>query len=125
MPILYYLLTDSKFTSQYVDTNDIGTLFANNPDDEVEEGTVNYQALNPRNDISLDDLRALDLADDGGNPWLEFCIDGLQKKFDVYFDRQFGQRDDSEEEDIEEDEKFLEEIFSGDEDKENVKENAD
>ena len=62
-----------------MDSNDIGILFANNPDDEIEGGTVNYQALNPRNNISLDDLRGLNLADDGGNPWLDYCIGGLEK----------------------------------------------
>ena len=124
--MIYYLLTNPKFTCQR-NPNTIFDTYANNPGDGIEGGRVNYPTLNPRNIITLDDLRALNLTADGiyGSSWdpLDCCIGHVQENFGFYFDRRFGQRDKSDE-DKGEDEKIEEEIYSSDEDKESVKENA-
>ena len=140
----YYLLTNPKFTCRRNSPNDFRIVFAcqrnpntifdtyaNNPGNGEKGGRVIYPVLNPRNNISLDDLRGLNLTADvtgGSGPWdpLDYCIGGVQETFDVYFDRLFGQRDKSDEDsDNEEDEKIEEDSFSSDEDKENVNENRD
>ena len=109
-----------------MDSNDTRVLYANNPGDRVQGGRVNYPALNPRDNITLEDLRALNLTADvigGSGPWdpLVLCIGGVQEDFGVYFDRRFGQREESDEDSDEgEDETIEEESFSSDEDKENA-----
>ena len=126
------MLTNPNFTCHTSRRGYIGiggdNRYTNNPGDGV--GRVNYPALNPRETITLDDLRALNLKSVVyGDLWdpLEFCIRGLQVYyFHPYFERRFGQQDEIDEEsDEEEDEKIEEETLSSDEDKENVKENAD
>ena len=125
----YYLLTNPKFTRRQ---DIIIVRYANNPGDGIKGGRVNYPTLNPHKEISLGDLKALNVRAEmiGGNPldglWdpLDFFIGQVQQKFNFYFRRRFGQRYKSDE-DKGEDEKIEEEIFSSDEDEESVKENAD
>ena len=121
----YYLLTNPKFTCGEKLLNNKRPLHANNPDGGVKGGRVNYPALNPHKNISLDDLIALNLRSVvlGGSPWdpLDFCLGSVQENFGFYFDRQFGQQDEIEvDSDKGEDEIYEEESLSSDEDKENA-----
>ena len=124
----YYLWTNPKFTCQR-NPNTIFDTYANNPGDGIKRGRVNYPTSNPHKEITLGDLKALNLTAegiDGSDRWdpLDFFIGGVQENFDFYFRRRFGQRYKSDE-DKGEDEKIEEETFSSDDDKENVKENRD
>ena len=125
--MIYYLLTNPKFTCQR-DPKSIFDTYANNPGDGIKRGRVNYPTSNPRNNITLDYLKTLNLTAEGivgSDRWdpLDHCIGRVQEKFHFYFDRRFGQRDESDE-DKGEDEKIEEDTSSNDEDKDSVKENA-
>ena len=120
----YYLVTNPKFTCRKSGIR-FAPLHANNPGDGVKGGRVNYPATNPHKDISLDDLKALNVRAEkiGGSLWdpLNFYIGRVQENFGFYFHCRFGQREESDEDSDEgEDETIEEESFSSDEDKENA-----
>ena len=113
----YYLLTNPKFKCHYVNKEQYCFVYKYNPSEAVQGGRVNYPTLNPRNNITLDDLRGLNLTGEYigvrgphrlHNP-LNGCIINVQRNFGFYFDRRFGRRDDSDKDSNNEDEKIEEE----------------
>ena len=106
--MLYYLLTNTEFTCRK-NPNDNSFRHANNPG-----GWVNYPALGPLDNLTFEGLKALKLTvvfscgtvDDPLDRYINSVVEDLEP----YFDRRFGQRNESDEDsEKEQDEKIEEE----------------